>query len=53
MQFSPPLRGRLLAVARTYADLHDREHLTDEDIALALSMPPFAMVAERSAVTQR
>ncbi|HLL81904.1 MAG TPA: ATP-binding protein, partial [Longimicrobium sp.] len=32
---------QLLAVSRSCADLHDHEDIQDDDLALALSMPPF------------
>jgi len=50
---SDRLRVQLLAVARTCADVHGREHLSDEDIALALLMPPFALAAERAVAARR
>ena len=43
-----PVHVQLLAVARTCADVHGHERLYDEDVALALSMPPFALAATRA-----
>jgi predicted ATPase with chaperone activity len=41
------VRLQLLAVARSCADLNGHEHIHDEDLIVALSMPPFPLATGR------
>ena len=44
---SPSVQLQLLAVARSCADLNGHEHIHDEDLIVALSMPPFPLATGR------